>query len=217
MAKAKSNANVEDQIEAAEKTLADLEKKREKATAMRTRDDDELARIAFHAHTGDKDAGEKLTGIRERSVRREVDIKSLDAAIAVAKQNVEAAKADERAEAELVALTELRGLANILREAGRQADDALAVLNEAVSIMDDTVTSINRLGVSHPSHAQLMSLGERALKSALVGHPWARGFEHVRPTERRNFAGFLNEWARALEQNINSKLKQLEDGENVAA
>jgi hypothetical protein len=39
---------------------------------------------------------------------------------------------------------------------------------------------------------QLMSLGERAVKSALVGHPWARGFEHLPPTERRNFAGFTS-------------------------
>jgi hypothetical protein len=114
------------------------------------------------------DAAERLDAIRNRAVSREVDIKTLDAAIVVAKQNVEVAKRAEAAEAERLALTELSGLANVLRAAGKQADAALSMLGEAAVTMGNTVTAINRLGVSHPSYMHMQSLGERAVKTALI-------------------------------------------------
>jgi uncharacterized protein YajQ (UPF0234 family) len=146
---ATKNQTNDNPIESAEKTLANLIAKRNKAAALREKDDAELASVSYHAHTGDRDAVQKLDAIRERSVKREVDIKSLDAAIAMAKQNVEAAKQPEAAEVERLAATELLGLCKVLREAGKQADAALSMLGEAAVTMSDTVTAINRLGATH--------------------------------------------------------------------
>jgi hypothetical protein len=117
----------------------------------------------------------------------------------------------------LARATELLGLAKVLRESGQKADDALAVLNEAAQELGDVVTAINRLGVTHPSAAHLMSLGERAIKTALIGQPWARGFEHLPPSERRNFTSFTADWARKLESEIERKLEQLNPNHGRAA
>jgi hypothetical protein len=206
----KATTNEKTPLELAQATLSALEQKRAKVVAKRDQDDREAAAISYQALAGgDKEATDKLDAINERAMKCEIEIKNLDAAIATARVKVEEAKAAEAAEAERLAATELLGLAKVLREAGQKADDALAVLNEAAQELGDVVTAINHLGVTHPSAAHLMSLGERAIKTALIGQPWSRGFEHLPPSERRDFAGFTSEWSRKLESEIEQKLEQL--------
>jgi hypothetical protein len=214
---AKKTANDQSPLELAEATLRTLEQKRARLAAKREDDDKELAQISYQAHTGDKDAAERVDAIRERKMKREIEIQTLDFAIVTAGQKVEETKACARAEAEIVALTELRGLANVLREAGEQADDALTILGEAAVTMGDTISAINRLGVGNPSVMQLQSLGERAIKTALMNHPWSRGFEHLGHSDKRNFAGFTSDWARKLESDIERKLEQLNPNHGGAA
>jgi hypothetical protein len=68
--------------------------------------------------------------------------------------------------------------------------------------MRDTLSEMHRLGCNFPSHEQLQSLGARALKTALMGTPWAREFEHIAPRERFNFAKLAEDWASRIENNF---------------
>ena len=83
-------------VEHAQKILHELESKRDAVTASGQNDQSELESVAFAAHTGDQKAAAKLETLKERALRRDLELKSVDAAIAVAKQNVETAKQAER-------------------------------------------------------------------------------------------------------------------------
>jgi hypothetical protein len=207
-------------IEHAQKIIDELQAKHSAITAAGKADDAEMAAIAFASHTGDAKAAAKLETLTDRALRREHELKSIAAAISVAQRKLAEAQQAEAAEVERLAATELLGLCKVLREAGQQADDALNVLGEAAATMGDTIAAINRLGVTHPSSMQLVSLGERSIRTALRTQPWARAFEDVPPAERRNFASFVNAWAVSLEQDVNAKinhLKQQKDGSPRAA
>src|SRR5262249_61027378 len=57
----------------------------------------EMESVALAAHTGDEKAAAKLETIRERELRRQLDLTGIDAAIKAAQRNAESAKADEAA------------------------------------------------------------------------------------------------------------------------
>jgi hypothetical protein len=113
-------------LELAEATLRTLEQKRARLAAKRAEDDREVEAISYQLHTGDQDARQRYEAIRERKIRRESDLQSLDAAIVTAKAKLEEAKADERAENQRQVAIEARGLVQSLRDAGTTCDDALA-------------------------------------------------------------------------------------------
>jgi hypothetical protein len=71
---------------------------------------------------------------------------------------------------------------------------------------------MNRLGLSHPSHAQLDSLGGLALRSALMMTPWSRHFERVGPLERKTFCGLTQAWTPMVERHI-AELEQINEHE----
>jgi len=135
-----------------------------------------------------------------------LELKAIDAAIVTAKQNLAAAKANESRAAEKRAAIELRGFAKQLREAGKKCDAGLLQLAEGADEMKHAVAEINARGLGNPSAQQLQSLGERAIRTALMDMPWARAFEHIRPTERRNFMSFVSQWAASLEREVANRL-----------
>jgi hypothetical protein len=175
-----------------------------------------MGAIAYLAHTGDEKASAKLETLRDRAFRRDLELKSVDAAIAVAKQNVEAAKADEAAANQRRVALELRELAKVMRAAAKKCDAGLAMLTEGAKEMRDAIAQTNARGLGNPSATQLQSLGERAVLAAMIEMPWARAFQHIAPRERLTFA-FATQWALAIERAVDAKLKQLGGGENVAA
>ena len=67
-------------VENAQKTLHELEAKRDAVTASRQNDERELEAVAFAAHTGDQKAAAKLETLKERALRRDLELKSVDAA-----------------------------------------------------------------------------------------------------------------------------------------
>src|SRR5262245_11737392 len=81
----------------AEKTLADLQAKRPACVARGTDLADERAAVALDAHTGNAVARKRLDEINAAIAAHGSELASLDAAIAVAKHNVESAKANETA------------------------------------------------------------------------------------------------------------------------
>src|SRR6516164_2534647 len=134
-------------VENAQKTLHELEAKRDAVTASRQNDERELEAVAFAAHTGDQKASAKLETLRDRAIRRDLELKSVDAAIAVAKQNVEVAKAAEAAADQRRVALEIQRLAKELREAGKLADEGLAMFLDATNVMQHIVSQFSTLGL----------------------------------------------------------------------
>ena len=60
--------------------------------------------------------------------------------------------------------------------------------------MKATVDEIHRLGGGAPTGPQFLSFGELALQSVLMQTPWARGFRHLAPRERRSFVELARGW-----------------------
>jgi hypothetical protein len=183
----------------------------------RASDERELASISFAAHASeDQKALARLETIKARTVKRELDAKSLNAAIAEAKRRVADAKdAEARAEAARVA-EELAELAELLREAGAKADKGLAMLIEGSNDLRKVVQAINARGLGSPSAQQLQSLGSRAILGAIVNSPFAKAFEHIAPRERQNFIQFASAWADMVEHHVSAKPKKEAADERAA-
>ena len=195
-------------VENAQKTLHELEAKRDAVAAFSQNDERELEAVAFAAHTGDQKASAKLETLKDRALRRDLELKSIDAAITVARQNVEAAKADEAAADQRRVALELRELAKVMRASAKKCDAGLAMLTEGAKEMRDAIAQSNARGLGNPSETQLQSLGERAVLAAMIEMPWARAFQHIAPRERQTFVGFATQWAFAIERAVDAKLKQ---------
>jgi len=71
------------------------------------------------------------------------------------------------------------------------ADAALELLINASTDPRNSITVMNKLGCTHPSHAQLDALGSIALRTALTDTAWVRYFERVSPVERKTFGGLV--------------------------
>jgi hypothetical protein len=138
----KQNTN-ESPVEIAERTLRELQAKYGGVAAERAEDDRVMGEVSLKAHSADDPAASKqLNVVIERMLRRDLELKSIASAIAQATHNLEEAKACERAEIERLAAIELRGLCKVLREAGRKADEALALLSESAGTLAESVASI---------------------------------------------------------------------------
>src|SRR5262249_53427800 len=161
---------------------------------------------SYAAHTGDQKAEARLETLRSRAIRRDLEVKNLESAIAEAKRRLaEAQDAEAKAEQRRIAL-EVRGLVGSLRDAGKVCDESLQTFAAASDAMREIVAKINTLGFNHPSAMQLQSLGERAVRTMLVQSAFARAFEHIPPRERQNFADFSARWAESLEREISLRL-----------
>src|SRR5262249_54840606 len=129
------------------------------------------------------------------------------------------AQANEAAAGQRQAALEIKRLAKELREAGKIADEGLAMFLDATNTMHHVVTRFSTLGLGNPSTIQFVSLGQRAVRTVLIDTAFKRAFEVLRPSERQSFASFTAQWAASLDKVIDAKLAQLkqEDGTNVAA
>jgi hypothetical protein len=203
-------------LENATQTLYHLETKATELAATRASDERELEAISFEAHgSGDQKALARLETIKARAVKRELDAKSLDAAIAEAKRRVvDAQNAEAMAEAARVA-DEVAGIAEIIREEGKKADKALAQFTAAANNVKKCIMGLQQRGLGSPNSAQLQALGRRAILGALVDSPFAKEFEHVAPRQQ-NFAQFTSSWATAIENAVGAKTKKEAADERAA-
>src|SRR5262249_25532520 len=194
-------------VQSAQTIVDALEKRRAELAQSAEADSRELAEISFAAHAAnDQKAAARLETIKARVVKREVDMKSIDAAIAEARRRVTSAKdAEARAEEARVA-EELLELSTMMREAGKKCDHALKLLAEASSDLRKIVAATNQRGLGNPSAQQLQSLGSRAILGMLINSPYAKDFQHISPAERKNFATFTEAWAVMIEKSISAKL-----------
>jgi len=180
------------------------------ATA-RANDESEMAAVSYAAHTGDQRAAAKLEALRDRAIKRDIEARNLDSAIAEAQRRVDAAKdAAERAEQARVA-AEIEELAGLLRESGARADKGLRLMIQGSNEMARIIAAMQERGLGNPSQQQLQSLGRRAVLAGLVDSPFNREFEHLAPRDRQDFAKFSSSWADAIERAVRAKTKQEEN------
>jgi hypothetical protein len=201
----------------AQKIVDELEAKAAGLAASRTSDERELAEISFAAQVAeDQKSAARLETLKARIVKRGVDAKSLDAALAEAKRRLAAAQDAERLAEEHRVAEELLELSNMMREVGAKADKALKQFIEASNDLKKIIAATNQRALHNPSAQQLQSLGRRAILGELVNSPFAKEFEHVAPRDRQSLALVTEAWASAIERYVSQKLNQGGDAKDVA-
>jgi hypothetical protein len=198
----------------AERIVSDLKAKREALIARGIELGEQRTKVAFAAHAdGNEAARKKLDTINREAALHDSELRSLDAAIEEAGERVKQARAIEHAKAERETAAQLKAAAAELRAAGQTADDALAVLVAAGATMHAAIDKIHSLGCSHPAYQQVLSLGERALVTALQQTIWARAFHVLAPRERTRFSDFISQWERSLQNEIARRLGEKQNEE----
>ena len=197
------------EIESAEKTLARLQDKRDRAAARVQQIAAERKQIGFAAHAdGDVKAKKRLAELNADDANMAGELQSLDAAIAEASTRL--AKAQH-----LAATAADRARAHRAREAfaqfvaaGLALDDAFAAVTKQAAIMEQALDEAHTLGCTMPSNAQFATLGELAVQSSLMQTPWARGFRHLAPHERHSFAALVRGWQASAAPAIEARLAE---------
>src|SRR5262249_22398993 len=167
---------------------------------------DERANVALDAHTGNAKARKRLDEINAAIASHASELASYDAALKVAGERLRDAQAAEAREQDKANAKALRGEIKTLLAASELADEALAQLVVAGNALKAAIDQINALGFPHPTHMQLLTHGERVCKTVLMQTPWARGFEHIAPGDRRQFSDIIPQWAAMLERAVAEKL-----------
>jgi hypothetical protein len=186
----------------AEQLLARFERERAELVERKAALADKRRSVAFDAHAGDGSASRLLDGLHQQAVELESRIAGLDDAIAEASRRVERARENEAREQDRERAMMLRQALASFTEAGKGCDAALALLISASTDLRNSITIMNRLGCTHPSHTQLDALGAIALRTALTDTAWVRYFERVSPVERKTFAGLVAAWSAQVERKI---------------
>jgi hypothetical protein len=193
-------------VAVAEQMLARFERDRSALVEQRSALAKKRSAAAYDAHAGDAAAVKLLERLIQDDGELQAKIVSVDDALNEARRRLEQARAAEARQRDCDKAKALRGQLARFTAAGRDCDAALNQLLAGSAVMRDALTQINRLGCSHPSHAQLDSLGALALRTALSATAWNRYFERTAPGERKTFAALVAAWATMVERQIQQRL-----------
>lgn len=194
------------EVEVATKTLNDLMDQRDQLIGRSARLVADRQAVAYVAHTGDKGAKERLRKINDETVLHNAELEGIDAAIVEANARLAATKQAEASAADRVNAQQLKQAAARLVELGAIIDDCFADIISASTELREVINKIHGLGSNAPTHDQVRVLGALAMKTALMGTPWAKEFEHLAPGSRRSFAATCNGWSEMLAGNIAARL-----------
>jgi hypothetical protein len=190
----------EQMIQRFERDRADLVEQRAALTKRR-------GAAAYDAHADPNSPAAKLL---ERLIQDDGELQarivSADDAINEARRRLDQARVAEVRQQARDKAKALRGQLARFTAAGKDCDGALNQLLNGAAAMRDALTQMNRLGCSHPSHAQLDSLGALALRTALSATAWNRYFERTAPGERKTFSALVAAWGAMVERHIASSL-----------
>jgi hypothetical protein len=190
----------------AEQMLARFERDRAALVERRATLAEQRSGVADDAHAGDGPATKLLDGLTREAVEIDAKIAAADDAIAEARRRLEQARVEEARQQDREKVLALRQALTRFVDAGKDLDAALKQLVTSSTAIRDALTAMNRLGCSHPSHAQLDSLGALAIRTAMTSTSWSRYFERVGPMERKTFAALVATWSTMVERQIASRL-----------
>lgn len=192
--------------EGAERVVAELCDKRASTAERIDALSAERQLIAYAAHTGDMKARKRLDALNAESATFAGEIEGIDAAIVEAGARLEAARRAEALADDQAAARALRAVVAEFQDHARGIDQAFADVVKRAEAFAGCASKMRDLGADRPSDAQLMALGARALKTALMKTPWARAFEHLPPGERHTISELADVWAKAIEATIAQRL-----------
>jgi hypothetical protein len=202
----KPTKQTDNAITAAEATVAGFEKQRLALLDKQAKLVDRRRAVAFDAANGDTASGKLIDGLAREAAELHMRVDAIDDAIAEAQRRLHQARQHAARAEELAKAKALRQTLGKFVAAGKALDGALQVLVIAGNEMRDAISEMNQLGCSHPSHAQLESLGALALRTALTQTYWVRYFERISPVEAKTFAGLVASWSTTVERVIETKL-----------
>jgi hypothetical protein len=204
-------------VEKAETIVRDLEAKRAAHIARGTDLQDEQANVSLAAHTGDTKARKRLDEINAALALHASELTSLDAALRAAGERVAAAKRDEAVAQERANAAQIKKVVAAMGEAAAVADDCLADLIEAGDRLKACFDKLQALGVHQPRTEQLMTLGNLAIQTALMrSQLWRRYFQHLSPSERKDFSSVVAAWCKSLEVEVERRLGEKQNEEAAA-
>jgi hypothetical protein len=192
----------------AEAILASIERKRlaheQKGTELAA----ERAAIAFKVHGGDGDprSRKRLDEINHQLAFHASEAESICAAQKTAAGNLVAAQRAAAAEDDKAAAREVVKVLDELCEHGTVLDDALADAVTAGANLRDCLNRLHNLGISHPSHEMLHTIGNLAFRTAMAKSIWSRYHEAVAPKDRVSFAAVAASWREHLMADVKRRL-----------
>jgi len=207
------------ELENAQTILNNLETKAAEMAASRAADESELAALSFPAHAAsDQKALARLETIKQRAANREADMKSLDIALAVAKRNVETAKANEAAAEQRQHAGEARVIVDRIDSLFASADVHFKQAFEALKAADGRIEELHGLGFQYPTAVQLRANVIYALETSLMSLPkylWQElsrgGLRFLAPGQRRTFSQFWSQMSASLGREIATRLGEKRD------
>jgi hypothetical protein len=189
-------------IETIERTIADLNASRDRAVDRSQKIAAEQARLGFAVHAEkDKSARGKLDSLTAEAAKLAGETRGIGDALAECNKRLASARQAEEVEAAKANALEVRKLLASFIEAAKDCDALLADFNESVTEMRAALTAIHARGVAFPSYMQLLALGKYCLLTHLNRSPWAREFEVIPPSARREFAPLVAQWTAMIEKN----------------
>jgi hypothetical protein len=192
--------------------LRDLELKRTRLVE-RGKELPELRRgAAYLAHVeGNARACKTLDAVSEEAAKFDSELAALDDAINEAKNRVLIAQAFEAETADQAKAQQVRELVGAFREAGRELDDACRTLSEMSRVLVSLLGQLHGHGVHSPTYEQLDVFGDAALKTAIMGTPWAKRYRLVAPLERKSFGVLVSGWADMVEARLRNQFGERKD------
>jgi hypothetical protein len=210
-----SEANVVTQIESCEGIIARLVERQQAIKNRAAEIDKERGAHSYDAVVGGDAAAKKLIdSLASESIKLDMEEQSIDAALDIAKQKLEAAQKAEQAIATKRAAAAAAKLYRRLAATGKIMDEHLAGFALAASESQNIVNELHGLGFAMPSHAQHATFSSLATGGTLMFLPWARvgEYRHLSPRERRSFTQLYGEWAKAAISNIESAVGRVTNG-----
>jgi hypothetical protein len=160
--------------------------------------------LSYAAHTGDERAKKKLDQLTRETVTLALEHENVASALVEANRKLNEAQAEAAREQQKENARKLRAVTKAFVELGNEVDELLSELATASAALKASVSEIHGLGVGFPSHAQLQSLGERALHTSLMNTLFQA--QHVPPGERTTFAKLIKGWAATIERGVEQTL-----------
>ena len=199
------------ELEAAQKTLNDLLDSRDAIVARAAKLNHDRTKLAYAAHTGDAKAKDQLRKANDGVVLANLELETIDAAIAEANARLEAARQAEAQAAEVANAQALQVKLAKFRELGDVLDDCFVDFRTAALEMKAVVDDIHRLGCAIPDNQLYKVNCDLAFKTAVANTPfWSQDFPAMRSHERKTFRSLVASWASSIEAHINAHLQKEE-------
>jgi hypothetical protein len=208
-------------VQAAEKTVSDLERKRAACIARGVELQDERSAVSFAAHAdNDEKARARLDQINIALSVHASELASLDSALKAAGGKLSQARQAETAAGDRAKAQRLRSELRAVERCVAELDSAFELVCVKAAELDERTRTARALGAGVPNVEQFESYGTRCLLTHLGKLPplWARRFELLQPRERCGFAERWSSWLAGAERGIAAKLgQQKTDTEEAAA